>query len=493
MPASHCFVGYPAAVLTDAPGGKPAIQRIWGSYLRLTGNNRGKWLEVKFGKDLLWIHEDDTQAKGTLEIMFLDIGQGDGCLLTTPDNRKLIIDAGAGDNLVRFLNYKYRNTRKKPVSFDAFVITHPDEDHYFGFDPVLDDADFSVTSIYHSGLVERTAASKNETLGKRKKVGNRNYVTDLVATKAGLDTLLTTTRIGKKQYPKMLRKALDSPRVQDIRMINASDGFLPGYGLGAVVTVQVLAPVPENVNNGQPAIRWLSDIGKTKNGHSVVLRLTYGKISFMLGGDLNIPAEEYLLEHYTNEKVPPRSVEEEERLVKKAREVFESDFAKSCHHGSADFSELFLKAINAHATVISSGDDEPHAHPRADTLGTVGKHSRGRRSLIFSTELARSAKETIKNPQKFRQQIRDAGTALEAARKTGDDRKIKAAVRKYENILAQIDRSVSVFGAINMRTDGDKAIFAYKIERPRSKKSQWDIYKFERDSAGDLQFVSKHE
>ncbi len=492
MTASHCFVGYPAAVLRDAPDGKAALQRIWGSYLALTGNRRGKWIEVKLGKDLFWVHEDDTQADGTLEIMFLDIGQGDGCLLTTPDNRKLIIDAGAGDNMVRFLNYKYRNARRKPVLFDAFVITHPDQDHYYGFDPVFDDTDFAVKTVYHTGLVERTAPSTNATLGQRKKVGRRTYVTELVATNADLDRLLTRARIGKKQYPRMLRKALDSPRVRDIRMINVADGYLPGYGAGADVTLQVLGPVPENVNNGQPALRWLSNLGKTKNGHSVVLRLTCGKISFLLGGDLNIPAEDYLLEHYTGERVPPRSVEAEERLVAKARRIFASDFAKSCHHGSADFSELFLKAVHAHATVISSGDDEPHAHPRADTLGTIGKHSRGRRSLIFSTELSRSAKETIRNPNRFRQQIRDAGTALAAARNTGDNRKIKSALTKYEKVLAQIERSISVFGAINMRTDGDRAIFAYKIERPRSKKSQWDIYRFERDSAGDLVFLSKH-
>jgi hypothetical protein len=313
-----------------------------------------------------------------------------------------------------------------------------------------------------------------------------------VATKTDLDRLLTNARIGQKQYPRMLRKALDSPRVKDIRMINAVDGYLPGYGPGAAVSLQVLGPVPENVNNGRPALRWLSNLGKTKNGHSIVLRQTYGKVSFMLGGDLNIPAEDYLLAHYTHEKVPPRSVEDEERLIEKARRVFASDFAKSCHHGSADFSELFLKAVHAQATVISSGDDEPHAHPRADTLGTIGKHSRGRRSLIFSTELSRSAKETIKNPNRFRQEIQDAGAALEAARRAGDRRKINAAVKKYEKVLARIERSISVFGAINMRTDGDKVIFAYKIERPRGKSHQWDIYKFERNSAGDLFFVSKH-
>lgn len=488
------FVGYPAAVIYDSVDGNAVMQMLWGSYLKLTGKRDGSWLQVQFGNDLLWVEESETQEKGTLELLFLDIGQGDGCIITTPDNRKIIVDAGAGDNMCRFLKDKFRNARSKPINFDAFVLTHPDEDHYFGFDPILDDKDFTVNTIYHSGLVEREDDVASNVLGKREKIGPRSYVTELVATKEELNALLTEDRIGRKQYPKMLRKALDSGRVKDVRMLNTADKFLPGYGSSSStkVTIQVLGPVPEIVHENVPALRWLSDAGKTKNGHSIVLRLTYGKISFLLGGDLNIPAEEYLLEHYTKEVVPPRSVQDEERLVKKARKVFESDFAKSCHHGSADFSELFLKAVNAYATVISSGDDEPHAHPRADTLGTIGKHSRGRRPLIFSTELSRSAKETIRNPFLFRQQLRDAGLALEEARKTGDKKKIDAAMKKSEGLLEQIQRSIAVYGAINMRTDGDKVVFAYKIERPRNKKSQWDIYLFERNSAGDLEFVSKH-
>ena len=142
--------------------------------------------------------------------------------------------------------------------------------------------------------------------------------------------------------------------------------------------------------------------------------------------------------------------------------------------------------------MISSGDNEPHAHPRADTLGTIGKHSRGHRSLIFSTELARSTKETIENAERFKQELRDAAARVEAANRSGTSSRITSAKEKFEKLLAAIERSVDTFGAINMRTDGDKVVFAYKIERARSKKSQWDIYKFERDSAGDLMYKSKH-
>lgn len=489
--ASHTFVGFPAAVLVDADR-KPVMQRIWGSYLPLTGKRDGELLEVKLGQDRYWIRESETQDRGTLEIMFLDIGQGDGCIVTTPDNRKLIVDAGAGDNMIRFLDYKYKLSRK-PVKFDAFVLTHPDEDHYFGFDPILDSEAYSSEAVYHSGLVERAAAETSDTLGKRKKINGRNYVTELVDTTADLDRLLTPAKVGRKQYPKMMRKAVDSPRIGAVQMLNSTHEYVPGYGPDSEITLQVLAPVPEFVDGEKPALRWLSNIAKTKNGHSVVLRLTFGKFSCLLGGDLNIPAEDYLLAHYTGEEIPPQTVQAEEIVVQKARRIFQSEVAKSCHHGSADFSELFLKAVNAHATVISSGDNEPHAHPRADTLGTIGKHSRGRRSLIFSTELSRSTKELIKNPFEFRAAIRKAAADLEKANASGNANKIKGAQKVFDKLLERIERSVAVFGAINLRTDGDRVIFAYKIERPKNSSQQWDIYKLHRDSADNLVFTSKHE
>jgi len=498
MAKSFCFAGYPAAILFDAPNGKAKIQKLWGSFLPLTGKSRSGHLEVKFGKNLFWVKEAETQPDGVLEIMFLDVGQGDGCLVNIPQPgqapRRMIIDAGAEANMIRFLKHKYSRAQRKPVEFDSFVITHPDLDHYFGFDAIFKDPDFSVKTVYHSGLVERVAKPSSSTLGKRKKstVNGRQYVSELVATKKQLDDLLTTAKIGRKKYPGMLRSALDSGRVGDIRMINADDQHLPGCGPGDPVTIQVLGPVPEDIGRGQRGLRWLSNLGKTKNGHSIVLRLTIGKINVLLGGDLNIPAEDFLLEHYTGMSVPPKSIDEEEDLLRLARKTFESDFAKSCHHGSADFTEYFLKAVNAHATIVSSGDDEPHAHPRADTLGTIGKHSRGRRSLIFSTELSRSTKETITNARKFKQKLRDAAADLSKANNGGTKKDIEKAEKNYEKLLETIERSVSVFGAINLRTDGDRAVFAYKIERPKDAKNQWDIYKFNRDRSGELFFDSKH-
>jgi hypothetical protein len=49
-----------------------------------------------------------------------------------------------------------------------------------------------------------------------------------------------------------------------------------------------------------------------------------------------------------------------------------------------------MQKVNPYATVISSGDNESFAHPRADAIGCAGKYSRGSRPLVYSTELARS-------------------------------------------------------------------------------------------------------
>jgi len=124
----------------------------------------------------------------------------------------------------------------------------------------------------------------------------------------------------------------------------------------------------------------------------------------------------------------------------------EVDVAKSCHHGSADFSSEFLRAINPIATIISSGDEEPYCHPRPDTLGTIGKHSRGERSLIFCTELARSSKEYVE---------------LEKS-----------------NSSKKRERVVTVYGMINVRTDGEKVVIAQKLEQAASSRN-WDIHKLE--------------
>lgn len=159
------------------------------------------------------------------------------------------------------------------------------------------------------------------------------------------------------------------------------------------------------------ALRWFSDdVGKTKNGHSVILSARIGKMSVLLGGDLNSKSADYILSRYSEKNLEEIKKQlalattdadrqkwrtELDDVIATCRRYFQSEVAKSCHHGSHDITNDFLETVNAIATVISSGDEESFCHPRPETLGAIGKYGRGERPLIYSTELARSSPEYI--------------------------------------------------------------------------------------------------
>jgi len=484
------YAGFPTAVVYKQPatqpgktvGTTPVQQLLWGDWLQVKSQGANGWVEVNARGEDGFLHESAMQAERLLEVTFVDIGQGDGAIVTMPDDRQVLIDAGEADNMYRFLRWRFGRFVQK-LKLDAAVLTHSDMDHYKGLRPLVDEPQIEIGTLYHNGLVERVTADDNDMLGTRITQGGTKFVSGLIATHAQAQALLSDpAKRGSKLYPNLLWDALQSGRVGAIRSLAVGDGHVPGYGPGSPgeVELKVLGPVPEVVN-GAPAMRWFGDVGKTKNGHSVSLMAVYRNVSIFLGGDLNIPSERHLLAHHTGLDPEPSPGDEEEALIVAARRVFQCDVAKSCHHGSADFDDLFLRALNPIATVISSGDDEPHGHPRSDTLGAVGKSSRGRRPLIFSTELARSAPERIKHPNLLRQQLAEAAAGT-----------TPAAQARFAALLATLERSDAIYGAINLRTDGHRIVLAQKMENVKPSK-KWDVYGLEPDAAGILHYKSKYE
>ena len=275
--------------------------------------------------------------------------------------------------------------------------------------------------------------------------------------------------------------------------------YLEGFGSSAKVRIRVLSPIVEKDTQGKSRLRWFRDKpiggsldkGKTKNGNSVVLKLEYKNISILLGGDLNSSAEAQLLKHYTQLPWPPEDSAAETILIDAAKRVFQADIAKCCHHGSADFTDTFMKSVNSGATVISSGDEESHAHPRSDTLGAIGLHGRGWRPLIFSTELARSTREDEGNKRV------ELGKILEKIEAATDPEIIAALKKDRDDKLDDLaKRNVTVYGSINLRTDGHSVLFAYKRELPKVGKSggkitlnKWDKYVMQRPGDGPLVYV----
>ena len=483
MPTT-AFAGYPAPFIRETPSGrgKKKQQLLWGDFVTVLGDEPGEWVTVRGRNEEGWIRRSELQQERLLEVNFVDIGQGDGALIVTPDDRLILIDAGVDDHMFRFLSWRF-NLRRHPdakMRFAAAIISHSDKDHYGGFREIFDSPQFLFDTIYHNGLVERAG---KDLLGARVAANGREYITDLIDDLPTLQGRLGDSQfVGSKVYPKLLKTAAESGRAQSIRSLQATDRFLPGYDETSDLKFEVCAPVRKEVD-GVSGLRWFDDPGKTKNGHSVVLRLVYHDVRILLGGDLNADAESYLLGHYSGLDAASDDATIQEAIVAQAGATFGADVAKACHHGSADFTDLFLRTVGSIATVISSGDNEPYAHPRPDALGAIGKRGRGPRPLIFSTELARSAREINIDPSKSFDTLQRQFIALELAT-TEDD---KRTIRKKIDPL--IERSIAVYGMICLRTDGHKVQISYKLERPGSNGKEFDVHLLEPGEDGTLRYA----
>lgn len=489
--SGFAFAGYPAPFIHREPKGGKVQQLLWGDHVRLLGERTGEWVKVKSRRETGWMNEKDLQKERLLEVCFVDIGQGDGSFLVLPDDSFMLVDAGESDNMLRFLSWRFnlRNNPNRKIPIRQAVISHPDQDHYKGFSPLFASNQFEFDVVYHNGIVER---SGDDVLGPVETSGGRRYLMDVITDPDALrERLADPAFVGAKQYPKMLAKALKAGVVKQFCGIDAESGHLPGFGPEKELSIQVLGPCAEKIGDTK-SLRWLGDPGKTKNGHSVVLKLTYRKVRLMLGGDLNVPAEHHLLSAHTGLDVPARDdLAAQDALVSAARRIFEADVAKACHHGSADFTSLYLRAVNPVATVISSGDDEPHAHPRPDAIGAFGKFGRGERPLVFSTELARSSNENIREPRALRRDVEELYQRREELEDPDRRATVDAAIDK---LLGKLERSVAVYGLINVRTDGRRIVLSQKLERKRAQTSEeWDVHRVEADATGEFRYVSKHQ
>lgn len=486
----HAFAGYSAPFIYADDRKKKLQQLIWGDFVRLKGEAEDGWVPVHSRRTDGWMRAEDLQKERLLEICFVDIGQGDGALVVTPDDEFMLVDAGETDNMYRFLSWRFNLRRENAkIHFPVSVISHPDQDHYKGFVPIISSGKVTFGTMYHNGIVERTGP---DPLGPTKKIDGLEYLTDVVMDPDAVKALVTDPEVaGRRIYPNMLAKGLTSGVVEQAVGIGTRGRkvYLDGYGPEDAIAIEALGPFLDDID-GRPALRYLGDDGKTKNGHSVVLRLVYKSVRVLLGGDLNIPAERHLLSSHNAAEIPDDQ-NELAAFVDKARVTFEVDVAKACHHGSADFTSIFLRALNPLATIISSGDDESYAHPRPDALGAFGKYSRGDRPLIFSTELARSAKENIKRPEELRQQFHrllERRDALEEG-----DPKHEAITADITQLLDKLERSIAVYGMINLRTDGKKIVLAQKLESKAGNGKEWDVHCLEPDAAGELVYVAKHQ
>jgi len=359
--------------VSNNKGVKIINRLLMGTYVGITKED-GDYVKVQTAGPDGWMRKTDLTDNMGLKVFYLDVGQGDGVLIEIGKLR-ILIDAGPGNNMSGYLTkwqYTYLLKAKIPVHIDYLFISHFDTDHYKGFIKILENQSFTFGTIYHAGILKFASKDNpyNTGLGDVVVKDKKKYLTKI------FDNLLSTDETTPfnryiNLFMNALLKADLEKRVKKVSRLKAGDIPVNKTIEGNNFKIEVLAPIVEKISNKDAFIYW-SDDGKTINGHSLVLKVTFGKRTFLFGGDLNTDAEEYLMEK--NAGTNP----------------FEVDVAKACHHGSSDFTEEFMKRVNPFASVISSGDNEGFSHPRADAIGCAGKYARGTRPLVYSTELARS-------------------------------------------------------------------------------------------------------
>jgi len=415
---------------------------IFGDEVKTVGieeNNREK---VVFRKREGWVEKEHLGTEPVLEFYFIDVGQGDSIYIVTPGQKKILVDGGMNDQsgsrptsrALRFLAWKYRLSEvdpRNPIVIDLLVLTHADKDHIKGLIPIIDNRKIEVREIIHSGIATFKENAYDEELGDL--IGDRDKF--LVTRHNTLDELdddvLSDTFLDWK-------RAIKNKGGIHYHAVYSSG---PQVDVGDPrISLEVLGPRLEKTGDNKLVYRWLGDTPHTINGHSVVIRLTYGAFSFLLPGDLNKRGAEYLMEDQT--------------LVGK----MDAHVLKAPHHGSHEYYRKWLNAVNPQITVISSGDDPDHGHPRANFIGGAGNASRSKEPLIFSTEIASMFKDIDDD-------LRDIDLSEDELKALDDD-----TLGKLRLLFKR-----RLHGMINVRTDGRRIYAARRVDAPYAWESYGDM------------------
>ena len=414
-----------------------------------------------------------------LRVNFVDVQQGDGAIIETPDEKLILVDGGDNKMFARYLAARFRrNTLAKAKDIDCIVVTHGDADHFEGLteifrsetDPKLSDKKrlfIRPQRIYHNGIVKGPSTENKKKvpdlklLGKTIKEGDAHWLVELhedllAVPDARMNTPFRGWKAALAAYGE--RGPLEMKRLKNGD--HAAFDFIDDPD----IAVEVLGPL-EHAVKGKPALKFLGappkgpridheslqttplDSGSpsashTINGHSIVLRLKYRNVSYLFTGDLNDEASRFLAQEHEAGRIDLRS------------EVF-----KVPHHGSADFSGGFIKLVAPLVSVVSSGDEneqKEHIHPRATIMGALGKLSRVDEPLIFVTELVAFFK--------YEGMVRSASTP--------------ARVKKRGDFYGF---SRGSYGMVKTRTDGRRLLVMTDSGDAKMK----EAYAYEVDEAGN--------
>ncbi|MDN3647193.1 MBL fold metallo-hydrolase [Pontixanthobacter aestiaquae] len=392
-------------------GDKDDADLLWGDMVQIL-DRAGGTARARARGLIGTISADKLTHKALLECYFIDVGQGDGVLVRYPDGSHMLIDGGlprskqqTGKNAADFVDWKFfRDYGDWRIDLDWMIASHSDEDHYGGLKDLvekdraareeLDTLEVAIGTFGHPGLSRFPAAVEKEGLGPKGMLGGTSVFTRLLGDRSDAQALVDGTGAdGLKlsgPWRSFISRVLTNDAATEFELIalpksEAEQGNAPVLAQAGDCTIRVLGPATLD-DGGTPVLPDLTPTANKKsintNGHSVCLRLDYGAARILMTGDLNTASMHWLTEAFGGDL-----------------SGWKCDVAKACHHGSDDISYKFLQAINAAATVISSGDNEGHAHPRPEVVAASAISGRVELTpsqdkvvtpLIYMTEIERS-------------------------------------------------------------------------------------------------------
>ena len=440
-----------------------------------------------------------TDKNEVLKVDFVDVQQGDGSVIETPEGDVILVDGGDNQLFARYLASKYRRTTDtKPKEISCIIVTHGDADHFSGLTEIHKSEKHPThwkrlfihpENVFHNGLVKRPSTKNGksrpdkEMFGKTEniKIGNKDVV---VITE--LEENLIEVDDEKMNVPfKQWKTALEAFQKRgeiNFRRLQKGDDSAFDFLKDKKVKIEVLGPIytktgdveglkflgtpPKGVRIGDEILSLDDpfkglDASHTVNGQSVVFRLSYGKFNFLFTGDLNDEAERILTREHESGNLN-----------------LQSDVIKVPHHGSHDFSSAFLKAVSPAVSIISSGDEslqKEYIHPRANLVGSLGKFSRdGIEPIIFITELVAffSVEGYISD---IFHQLTAAG---EKAAKSTTQKVVNPKTRKRFFSFSR-----TAFGLVKIRTDGNRLL----VFTDSAKEEMKEAYVFKLKANGKIE------